>query len=108
MLRSRLDAAFERIGTAAAPNEARTEQMLIFPVLDALGWDADRRMVQIRAARRGRADVPDCVLFSTPEATTRARGETSPERAFHHGAVIVENKRLGAGARPRARHRTPG
>jgi hypothetical protein len=38
-LRERLAAVFAAFPTEERPNEAQTEQDLIFPVLDALGWD---------------------------------------------------------------------
>ncbi len=82
--------AFARIDAATRLNEAQSESELIHPVLRALGWTL---LPQEQANTKGRADVPDTLLFATPEAGTRALAESKPERRFTHGHVIVESKR---------------
>ncbi|MFM8748168.1 MAG: Eco57I restriction-modification methylase domain-containing protein [Aestuariivirga sp.] len=75
-----------------APNEAQTEDRLIYPVLESLGWD--HRDVQTNASVKGREDVPDALLFSGPETLSLAAG-LEPWRRFQHGLCIVEAKRWG-------------
>ena len=50
-------AVFDRFPTADSPNESQTEDDLIWPVLDRLGWTASLR--QQNLTLRGREDVPD-------------------------------------------------
>lgn len=92
-LRTALTAAFDGFPAAAEPDEAQTEQDLIFRILEAVGWGRDLWLVQPRAARRGRADVPDMLLFPDEAAKRRAGAEPSRERAFRHGVAVAENKR---------------
>ena len=44
------------------PNEANTENDLIFPILEALGWTD--YSTQLTTSRKGRSDVPDMLLFA--------------------------------------------
>lgn len=74
------------------PNEAETEEKLIYPVLKTLGWD--HYFVQQNMSFKGRADVPDALLFADEEAKARAAPEEGWKR-FQHGACIVEAKRWG-------------
>ncbi len=83
-------AAFARVDAATRLNEAQTESELIHPVLRALGWTL---LPQEQANIKGRADVPDTLLFATPDAGARALAESQPDRRFIHGHLIVESKR---------------
>jgi hypothetical protein len=89
-LRRRLEHAFTHFPFQALPDEAQTEQDLIFRILEAIGWNRDIWIVQPRAARKGRSEVPDMLLLPDPEAKHRATAE-----AYRHGVAIVENKRWG-------------
>jgi hypothetical protein len=93
--RAALVTAFDGFPHASQPDEASTEQDLIFRVLEALGWHRDAWQVQPRASRRGRADVPDMLLFPDAAAKQAANAEPSLERRYRHGIVVVENKRWG-------------
>lgn len=88
-------AAVQRVFFGLRPdtvlNEAQTEDEVILPVLAALGWTEWLR--QANASRRGRQDVPDFLLFATPEAKQAARAERQPDRRYRHGKLIVEAKR---------------
>ena len=53
-----------------ALNEAQTEDEVILPVLAALGWTQQLR--QQTANSTGREDVPDLLLFASPEAKQAA------------------------------------
>jgi hypothetical protein len=91
-LLSRLQEAFDRFLVQAFPDEAQTEQDLIFRILEALGWNRDLWQVQPRAARKGRSDVPDMLLFPDSDAKANALAESQDKR-FRYGVAIVENKR---------------
>ena len=72
------------------PNEALTEQDLVRPVLESLGW-ADY-LPQQGAARN--EDIPDHVLFA--DAASKDRAAASPAAArYRHAAVVEESKRFG-------------
>lgn len=88
--RERLAAAYSRVDAGTRLNEAQTESQLIAPTLEALGWKA---LPQQQANVRGRSDVPDSLLFSSPADLERALGESQPDRRFRHGHAIVEAKR---------------
>ena len=67
------------------PNEARTEEELIRPVLELLGWT--EYVPQPSAA--GHEDIPDHLLFADAESKARAG---SP---FQYATVVEESKRFG-------------
>ena len=68
---------YEAFATFHDPNEAVTEQELIRPVLELLGWmDYLPQQGMIR-----NEDVPDLLLFSDPEAKERAAKNVSPMNA---------------------------
>ena len=92
-LRSDLRAVFDRFPTAQTPNESQTEDDLIWPVLNRLGWVASLR--QQNLAPKGRDDVPDGVLFN--DAVTKAEANHFPEewRRYEFGLAVVESKRWG-------------
>ena len=72
------------------PNEALTEQDLIRPVLESLGW-ADY-LPQQGAARN--EDIPDHLLFADAASKDRAAASPAAER-YRHAAVVEESKRFG-------------
>jgi hypothetical protein len=74
------------------PTEADTEQKLIYPLLELLGWD--HISVQQNLTVRGRKDVPDALLFPDAQADATASG-LEPWQRFRHGAALVEAKRWG-------------
>ncbi len=75
--------------TASAPNEAVTEERLIFPVLRLLGWDL---LPQQQVTRR-REDVPDALLFADAAAVGKAMDRpVGPER-YRLAVVVHESKR---------------
>ena len=67
------------------PNEARTEEELIRPVLELLGWT--EYVPQPSAA--GHEDIPDHLLFA--DADSKAR-DGNP---FQYATVVEESKRFG-------------
>ena len=74
---------------ADSPNEAVTEERLIFPVLRLLGWD----LLPQQAVTRRREDVPDALLFADQTAAGAAmRVRTGPDR-YRLATVVHESKR---------------
>ena len=67
------------------PNEARTEEELIRPVLELLGWT--EYVPQPSAA--GHEDIPDHLLFADAESKVRAGNP------FQSATVVEESKRFG-------------
>ena len=70
--REAVEEIFSRFPISQRPNESQTEDDLIWPILEALGWTAWLR--QQNLSPRGREDVPDGILFESDEAKDRANG----------------------------------
>ncbi|MXZ82357.1 MAG: N-6 DNA methylase [Synechococcus sp. SB0666_bin_14] len=85
----------ERFPQQHQPNEATTEDELIWPVLNCLGWRDVLR--QQRLSSRGREDVPDGVLFANEAAKAKALQQEEEWRRYGHGVALVEAKRWGVG-----------
>ena len=81
--------AYEKLEGYDRPNEALTEQELILPVLELLGW-ADH-LPQQGASRS--EDIPDNLLFADTESKDRAAALPSTER-YRQAAVVQESKRF--------------
>ncbi|MEO1243718.1 MAG: restriction endonuclease [Pseudomonadota bacterium] len=90
-LKSALEAIVEAFPTDQTPNESQTEDDLIWPVLEALGWTSSLRQQNLSA--RGRDDVPDGLLFENDER--KAHANTFPEewKRYEFGLAVVESKR---------------
>ena len=73
------------------PNEAATEQELIRPVLELLGW-ADY-LPQQGAARN--EDIPDLLLFPDLVSKERAAARPVAEERYRAAVVVEESKRFG-------------
>ena len=67
------------------PNEARTEEELVRPVLELLGWT--EYVPQPSAS--GHEDIPDHLLFADAESKARAGNP------FQDATVVEESKRFG-------------
>lgn len=74
-----------------SPNETRTEDDLIWPILRRLGWDQAMRQQNLTV--KGRDDVPDGLLFA--DANAKAQADRFPEewKRYQFGLAIVESKR---------------
>lgn len=59
---------FEAMAARRSPNEAQTEDDLVYPLLELVGWSD--RDVQPNASVKARLDVPDALLY--PNATTKS------------------------------------
>lgn len=80
----------EALAARKNPNEAQTEDDLVYPLLELVDW-ADRE-VQPNASIKARLDVPDALLFPNKEAKVIAGGLDAWDR-FQHGLCVVEAKR---------------
>ena len=90
-VRQALDEFPTDVDPKSTPNETVTEQDLIWPILEALGWTASLRAQNM--SRRGREDVPDGVLFM--DADTKKRAHQLPHDWQRYGlaSALVESKR---------------
>ncbi|MDZ7585653.1 MAG: hypothetical protein U0938_12615 [Thiobacillus sp.] len=117
-----LDAFIDQLRAHYAPftadsalNESQTEDELIEPVIDLLGWN-EAWISQVNLSESGREDVPDFLLFADPPAKDRALKVPDSARA-RHGVALLEAKRWlrqldrseesGAGNRKRRDFGTP-
>ncbi len=82
---------YEALSRSADPNEAATEQDLIRPVLDLLGW-ADY-LPQQGSIRN--EDIPDHLLFADAAAKQRAAAKRKPHDRYLDALVVEESKRFG-------------
>ncbi len=90
-LRDAVGDKFEKIDLFDRPNEATTEQELIRPVLEILGW----RDYLPQQSVSGGEDVPDHLLFQDEAAKNQAAGTSSASARFRHATVVQESKRHG-------------
>ena len=89
------------------PNETQTEQDLIRPLLELLGWTDDLP----QQTSSGGEDIPDLLLFADAQAKTRAGSQASP---YLQALAVAELKRFrrpldtrGTGKGIQAPHPTP-
>ena len=77
--RDRTKPVYETLKLHHSPNEATTEQGLIRPILEALGW-----MEYLpQQGSKGNEDIPDHLLFSDVESKERAvPGGRTPTTVF--------------------------
>ena len=81
------------------PIEAETEQDIICPVLELLGW-ADY-LPQQGSVRN--EQIPDHLLFIDSEAKERATALSNTSDRYHHAMVVQESKRFGLSLDSRAK-----
>ena len=82
---------YDALSGSEGPNEAVTEQELIRPVLELLGW-ADYLPQQGTTRNE---DIPDYLLFTDAASKERAAGRANPEERFRDAIVVDESKRFG-------------
>ena len=90
-LAARLSTIVDTFPAASQPNEAQTEDDLIWPVLAALGWTEALRQQNLTTT--GREDVPDGLLFEDAAAKARANASAHEWQRYGHGLAVVESKR---------------
>ena len=89
--RQSLAGVYREFAKYRQPNEAVTEQDLIRPVLELLGWTD--YLPQQGADRN--EDIPDHLLFTDAEAKAQAAGRPNPGERYRDAAVVEESKRFG-------------
>lgn len=82
---------FRAFPTAGRPNEAATEDDLIWPVLERLGWR--HWLHQVNLSPKGMEHKPDGLLFLDQAAKARANTRREEWRRYADGVAIVESKR---------------
>lgn len=90
-LEGELRAIFDRFPIDQTPNESQTEDDLIWPVFERLGWTTSLR--QQNLSPRGREDVPDGLLFKDDAAKALANGLAEEWRRYEFGLAVIESKR---------------
>ena len=89
--RQSLAQAYETFRRHHQPNEALTEQDLIRPALELLGWTD---YLPQQGADRNQ-DIPDHLLFADAESKAQAAGRPNPGERYRDAAVVEESKRFG-------------
>ena len=89
--RKELTQRYETLTRSADPNEAVTEQDLIRPVLELLGW-TDYLPQQGTA---GQEDIPDHLLFADAGSKERATAERTAGARARYATAVEESKRFG-------------
>ena len=92
---------YNTLGDAHEPNEAVTEQELIRPVLELLGW-ADY-LPQQGAARN--EDIPDLLLFADAASKGKAIARSNAGERYQDAVLVEESKRFGLPLDNRGRRR---
>ena len=89
--RDRVRQRYDTLDAYSSPNEAVTEQELIRPVLELLGWTD--YLPQQSTSRN--EDIPDLLLFAGADSKDRAAARTNPNLRFGEALVVEESKRFG-------------
>ena len=79
---------FQDFANSPNPNETQTEQDLIRPLLQLLGWTDDLP----QQTSSGGEDIPDLLLFVDPQAKTRA--SSSKASPYLEALAVAELKRF--------------
>jgi len=79
------------LSQSVEPNEATTEQDLIRPVLESLGW-TDYLPQQ---STSGGEDIPDHLLFSDADSKARAAARQNSNDRYLDALLVQESKRFG-------------
>ena len=82
---------YDALKLAADPNEAVTEQELIRPVLELLGWGD---YLPQQGTAQGE-DIPDHLLFVDAESKARAVAKGKAHDRYPDALVVEESKRFG-------------
>lgn len=86
-----LQAIFAKFPVNQTPNETRTEDDLIWPILRCLGWSQSMRQQNLTV--KGREDVPDGLLFADAAAKAQADQHVEEYKRYQFGLAVVESKR---------------
>jgi Eco57I restriction-modification methylase len=95
-LRETLQATFAKVANPARLNEAQTEDRIVKPTLQALGWGGSF-WVQERVEVKGRANVPDYLLFGSPEEFAAADRKSKASERYPHAIAVADAKAWALG-----------
>ncbi len=102
--RAALQSIIAQIADPARLNEAQTEDRIVKPILESLGWHGCY-WVQERLETKGRANVPDYLFFGTPEDFAQADRERAAGERYPLAIAVGDAKawsidldRRGSGA----------
>ena len=91
-----LHAIFSKVSDPQRLNEAQTEERIIQPLLNALGWDGCYS-VQERAESKGRANVPDYLLFPDLASFVEADQKSKAAHRYPFAIAVGDAKAWGVG-----------
>ena len=86
-----LSGRMDQLARFSDPNESLTEQDLVRPVFDLLGWTD---YLPQQGVNRNE-DIPDHLLFADGEAKERAGVRNNPQERYVDALVVQESKRFG-------------
>ena len=86
-----LSGRMDQLARFSDPNESLTEQDLVRPVFDLLGWTDYLPQQGINRNE----DIPDHLLFADGEAKERAGVRNNPQERYADALVVQESKRFG-------------
>jgi hypothetical protein len=102
--RNSLLGIFQKIANPSRLNEAQTEERIVKPIMEELGWDGCF-WVQERLETKGRANVPDYLLFGTSEDFAQADRKRKASERYPLAIAVADAKawaidldRRGSGA----------
>jgi hypothetical protein len=102
--RNSLRGTFQKIANPSRLNEAQTEERIVKRILEVLGWDGCY-WVQERLETKGRANVPDYLLFGTSEDFAQADRKRKAAERYPLAIAVADAKawaidldRRGSGA----------
>lgn len=95
-LRARLGKVFAKIAHPARLNEPQTEERVIQPIFEVLNW-LGCYSVQERAEAKGRANVPDYLLFSSTDAFNKADRKARAAERYPFGVAVADAKAWALG-----------
>ena len=87
---SKISEVFKSFSKRKRPDEADTEDGLIRPIIELLGFQWSR---QKSPSRKGRQDVPDFVLFPDKKSKEDFDKEPSERKPWDKAICILEGKR---------------
>jgi len=90
-LRQKLDPVFAKIANPSRLNEAQTEERIVKPILDALGWEGCY-WVQERLETKGRANVPDYLLFGSTDDFAAADNKDRAAQRYPLAIAVADAK----------------
>ena len=82
---------FDALSSSVNPNEATTEQDLIRPILELLGW----KDYLPQQGASGKEDIPDHLLFPSAESKANAAARQTSNDRYLDALLVQESKRFG-------------